>query len=86
MRAISGRIYTPLGAADVRPAGDVWVTLHRVAPDAAGAIDSTRTDPAGRFALRYQRAPADSAVFFVSARHGGITYFSSPMPDADVSG
>lgn len=85
-RAIAGRIYTPLGASDVRPAANVWVTLHRVAPNAAGAIDSTSTDAAGRYALRYRRAPLDSAVFFVSARYGGITYFSSPMPDADVGG
>ncbi len=33
VRTIRGIIYTPLGASDVRPAGNTWVTLHRVATD-----------------------------------------------------
>ncbi len=86
VRTIRGIIYTPLGASDVRPAGNTWVTLHRVATDTAGAIDSVRTDPEGHYVLRYRRAASDSAVFFISARYAGITYFSSPMPDADVGG
>ncbi len=86
VRTIRGIIYTPRGSNDVRPASDAWVTLHRVAPDTAGAMDSVRTDAGGNYALRYRRAPSDSAVFFISARYAGITYFSSPMPDADVGG
>ncbi len=86
LRTIRGIIYTPLGSDNVRPASDAWVTLHRVAADAAGAIDSVHTDAGGNYALRYRRASSDSAVFFISARYSGITYFSSPMPDADVGG
>lgn len=66
--------------------GGVWVTLHRVGGGSAGPLDSVRTDGAGRFALDYLRAASDSAVFFLSAAYGGITYFSSPLPDAAVRG
>ena len=68
------------------PAADVWVTLHRVGAGSAGPVDSTRTDAAGRYAIRYPRAATDSAVFFVSARYATITYFSAPIPSGHVSG
>lgn len=69
-----------------RPVGGVWVTLHRVGGGSAGPLDSARTDAAGRYAIGYRRAVADSAVFFLSASYGGITYFSSPLPNAPVRG
>lgn len=86
VRRVEGRVYTPAGAADVSPVRGSWVTLHRVAPGDAGPLDSARTGPGGSYAISYRRAPGDSAVFFISASHDGITYFSSPLADADVSG
>jgi len=85
-RLIEGQVYTPGANAEVRPVGGSWVTLHRVAPGDAGPLDSARTDATGRYAISYRRAQADSAVFFISASHHGITYFSSPLANADIRG
>jgi hypothetical protein len=53
------------------------VLLHRVGRDRQGAVDSTVADTRGRFRLRFR---ADtSAVYLLSARYGGIEYFSSPV-------
>ena len=83
-----GTVVVPVGAGedDVRPAPGVWVTLHRVGGGGGRALDSARTDAAGRYALAYERTPRDSAVFFLSAVHSGITYFSAPLPDGPVRG
>ncbi|HEX5581422.1 MAG TPA: hypothetical protein VFX39_07595, partial [Gemmatimonadaceae bacterium] len=75
-RTIRGQVITPGADAGPAPARGVWVTLHRVAPGDAGPVDSARTDAAGRYTIAYRRAPQDSAVFFLSASHAGITYFS----------
>ena len=86
VRTVTGRVQLPATAESLRPAVGAWVTLHRVGRDSAGPLDSTRTGGEGRYAFRYRRAVGDSAVFFVSARWSGITYFSPPLPDRDVSG
>lgn len=86
VRVIEGRVYTPAPDGDVSAVSGSWITLHRVAPGDAGPLDSTRTDATGRYSISYRRVATDSAVFFVSASHDGITYFSSPLPDADVRG
>jgi hypothetical protein len=53
------------------------VLLHRVGRDLQGAVDSTVADARGRFRFRFR---ADtSAVYLLSARYGGIEYFSSPI-------
>ncbi len=85
-RTIAGQVITPGTDAGPVPARGVWVTLHRVAPGDAGPVDSARTGASGRYSITYGRAPADSAVFFLSAAHAGITYFSAPIADGDVSG
>jgi hypothetical protein len=55
----------------------VRVLLHRVARDAQGPFDSTRADNQGRFRIRFR---ADTgALYLLSARYGGIEYFSSPV-------
>lgn len=51
--------------------------LHRVGRDAQGPLDSTTADPHGHFRFRFH---ADtSALYLLSARYGGIEYFSSPV-------
>ena len=78
---MSGRVELPVTAQSLRPAVGAWVTLHRVGRDSAGPLDSLRTGAQGRYTFRYRRAADDSAVYFVSARWAGITYFSPPLAD-----
>ena len=59
-----------------------WVVLHRVAVDRSGPLDSVRTGREGRFTLRYAPGGAEDAIYFVSATHDGIAYFSPPLDTA----
>ncbi len=61
------------------------VTLHRVNSRDAGAVDSVRTDAKGGFAFRVE-APDSQSMYLVSARYGGIAYFSQPMQGGQSSG
>lgn len=54
------------------------VTLHRVNARDAGPIDSVLTDAAGRFRFRVA-TPDSQSMYLVSARYGGIAYFSQPL-------
>ncbi len=59
------------------PVPGVTITLHRVSRTAQGAVDSLRTDGAGRFRFR---APGDGeAIYLVSANYAGIEYFAEPV-------
>ncbi|MGH7499535.1 MAG: hypothetical protein ACREL3_11875 [Gemmatimonadales bacterium] len=51
--------------------------LHRVGRDAQGPVDSTVADRKGRFRIRFRADTA--ALYLLSARYGGIEYFSSPV-------
>jgi hypothetical protein len=55
----------------------VRVLLHRVGRDSQGPIDSTVADRHGRFRIAFR--PDTTALYLLSARHGGIEYFSSPV-------
>ena len=68
------------------PVGGVWVTIHRVASDTAGPLDSMRVGADGRFRFRYSRAGKPDAVYFVSAMYDGIAYFSRPLTTSRVTG
>lgn len=56
-----------------------WVVLHRVGSDRAGPVDSTRTVRDGSFSIRYTPSGSEDAIYFVSATHDGIAYFSPPL-------
>lgn len=75
---VAGRVVTPGKDREVGIPG-VMVTVHRVGPDSAGALDSARTDAAGRYTIRYRRFGSDEAVYFAAALHHGIAYFSAPL-------
>jgi hypothetical protein len=75
---VAGRVVTPGAQREIGIPG-AMVTLHRVGPDSAGALDSTRTDASGRYTIRYRRFGSDEAVYFAAAMHHGIAYFSSPL-------
>jgi hypothetical protein len=72
----AGIVELPRGRDTVVAVG-VRVLLHRVGRDAQGPLDSTIADPHGGFRFRFR---ADtSALYLLSARYGGIEYFSSPV-------
>ncbi len=68
------------------PVSGAWVVLHRVGPDRAGPLDSTQSDLRGRYSFRYERTGSDEAIYFVSALHDGIAYFTPPLAEGKVSG
>ncbi len=61
------------------------VVLHRVNSRDAGAVDSVQTDAKGAFTFRVE-APDSQSMYLVSARYGGIAYFSQPMQGGQSSG
>jgi hypothetical protein len=72
----AGTVELPRGA-DTVGAGGVRVLLHRVGRDVQGPVDSTVADRHGRFRIAFH--PDTTALYLLSARHGGIEYFSSPV-------
>jgi hypothetical protein len=68
------------------PVTGAWVVLHRVGPDSAGPIDSARSDSRGHYAFNYTRTGSSDAIYFVSASHDGIAYFTPPLAEGKVSG
>ena len=74
---VEGRIVIP-GPRET-PVPGVVVTVHRVGPDAAGPLDSTRTDAAGRYRIAFTRSGSDEAVYFAAVVYRGIAYFSPPL-------
>lgn len=62
---------------DTVVAPHVRVLLHRVARESQGPLDSTTADARGRFRIRFR--PDTGALYLLSARYGGIEYFSSPV-------
>jgi hypothetical protein len=62
------------------------VVLHRVGPDSAGPLDSLRSDSRGHYSFKYTRTGSSDAIYFVSASHDGIAYFTTPLAEGKVSG
>jgi hypothetical protein len=71
---------------DMDPVSGAWVVLHRVGPDHAGPLDSVQSDVRGRYAFNYTRTGSDDAIYFVSASHDGIAYFTPPLAEGKVTG
>ena len=70
----------------MEPVAGAWTVLHRVGPDSAGPLDSARSDASGRYSYSYHRSGSPDAVYFVSAAHHGVTYFTVPLAFSNVSG
>jgi hypothetical protein len=83
-REIAGRVVKPAGDT-LRGVAGVWVVLHRVASDTAGPVDSTRSGAAGAYRIQYRQFGDERTIYFVSAHHHGIAYFSPPIPPAGAS-
>ncbi|MDX1568571.1 MAG: hypothetical protein R3223_12265, partial [Longimicrobiales bacterium] len=66
-----------------RPMPGTMVTLHRVSPQAAGQVDSTRTGEEGRFGFTLPTVPGTDPeggdVYFASVRHDGVLYFGQAV-------
>src|SRR6185312_1404061 len=60
--------------------------LHRVGPDVAGPLDSTRTNALGQFHFRYHPSGDTTALYFVSSSYDGIAYFTTPLREPLVQG
>jgi hypothetical protein len=82
---VSGRVVRP-GAQRMDPVSGAWVVLHRVGPDRAGPLDSVRSDSRGRYSFSYTRSGSNDAIYFVSASHDGIAYFTPPLAEGNVRG
>jgi hypothetical protein len=74
------------GTDRLEPVTGAWVVLHRVGPDSAGPVDSVRSDSRGRYSFNYTRTGSSDAIYFVSASHDGIAYFTPPLAEGKVSG
>ena len=70
----------------MEPVSGAWVVLHRVGPDRAGPLDSLRSDASGRYRFEYVRSGSEDAVYFVSAMHGGVAYFTPPLTERRIGG
>lgn len=85
---VAGHIARVTGR-DTVPVGGVAVVLHRVGRDSQGPVDTVVADRNGRFRFRF--VPDSSAAYLLSARYGGIEYFSQPVatnaatPDTGVT-
>ena len=90
VRSVSGRVVrsdTARGdSTGMAAVAGVWVTLHRVGKDAAGPVDSVRTDARGAYRLRWTTSGAPDAVYFASVSWDGIAYFTPPLRDATNQG
>ena len=80
-REVTGRVIRP-ATDSMRGVEGTWVVVHRVGTDRAGPLDSARTTRGGRFTIRYTPVGIGNAIYFVSAEHAGIAYFSPPLDTA----
>ena len=83
-RTLTGRVVRP-GRSGMVGVPNSWVTLHRVASDSSGPVDSVRTDAAGKYSIRYTPYGSDAA-YFASSLFGGVAYFTAPLPASDAGG
>jgi len=73
---LAGRVVR-LAGADSVPLPRVSVSAHRVGKTLQGVVDSALAGPGGTFRFRFSGDTA--AIYLVSARFGGVEYFSEPV-------
>ena len=83
-RTLTGRVVRP-GKTGMIAVPNSWVTLHRVASDSSGPVDSVRTNASGNYSIRYTPYGSDAA-YFASSMFGGVAYFTAPLPATDAGG
>jgi hypothetical protein len=65
------------------PVRGQWVVVHRIASDSTGAVsggplDSTRTDGAGRYRIRFPHF-GEQATYIAITTFEGVSYISTPL-------
>ncbi|GIW51259.1 MAG: hypothetical protein KatS3mg081_0614 [Gemmatimonadales bacterium] len=75
--ALSGRVLKIEGPDSAALSG-ARVVLHGITVESGAPLESTLTDPAGRYRLRV-RSPDSSAVYVVSVLYKGVAYFTAPV-------
>lgn len=89
-RSVDGRVRRPVASGGdstgMGAAAGAWVTVHRVAKDSAGPIDSTRTDAHGQYRLKWRAFGSTDAVYFASVTWDGIAYFTAPLRSSNSRG
>lgn len=70
------------GGRDTVPLINAWVVLHRLSRDAAGPLDSVRSDGRGRYRILL-RSPDSTSAYAVSVLFDSIAYFSLPLNVVD---
>lgn len=83
-REARGRVVLPRDSGEVSPVAGAWVTLHRIAAQRAGPVDSVRTDADGRYRFVYATSADDAATWVASATRAGIAHFSAPLGTRDA--
>jgi hypothetical protein len=83
-RTVNGRVVRPAPFLEgdttaVVGMPNLKVVLHRVSSTLQGPLDSSRTDAEGRYRFRFQPSGGADAVYFVSAMHDDIAYFTNPL-------
>ena len=76
-QTVAGGRVMKVAAGDSTPVSGARVVLHRIGREIQGPLDSAATDRQGRFRFRF--AADTSSIYLVSARWGGIEYFSTPV-------
>jgi len=80
---LAGKVVRVAGSDSVVISG-VPVSAHRIGKALQGVVDSAKTGAAGTFRFRL---PGDtSAIYLVSARFGGVEYFSEPIRAPGATG
>jgi hypothetical protein len=74
--SVSGRVLQ--GGRDTVPLVNAWVVLHRLTREAAGPVDSVRSDGRGRYRVTL-RNPDSTSAYAVSVLFDSIAYFSLPL-------
>jgi len=74
--SVSGRVLQ--GGRDTVPLVNAWVVMHRLARDAAGPLDSVRSDARGRYRMTL-RSPDSASAYAISVLFDSIAYFSLPL-------
>lgn len=82
----AGRVTRPSAEGPPVAVPGAWVVLHRVGSDQAAPLDSTLSGRDGGFRIRYTPFGVSDAIYFVSSRYGGISYFSPPLRADTVRG
>jgi len=73
---VAGRVVRVVARDTVAVTG-LPVVLHRVGSRIQGPVDTAQAGPTGRFSFRF--SPDTNATYLLSARYGGIEYFSQPV-------